>query len=55
MEEFRESGKTYRWDPETGKIYEISNVDHARNYIRKKADSIEVAKQEAKRFNEENA
>ena len=45
MEEFRANGHTYQWDPDTKKIYKISNVDLSQNYTGKKADSIDDAKE----------
>lgn len=44
MEEFRANGQTYRWDPNTKKIYVVSNADLSQNYTGKKADSLEEAK-----------
>ena len=45
MEEFRANGKTYLWNPETKKIYVVSNVDLSQNYTGKKADSVDEAKE----------
>jgi hypothetical protein len=45
MEEFRANGQTYRWNPETKKIYVVSNADFSQNYTGKKADSLDEAKE----------